>query len=124
MTMMRQLTVSLALIMAASLAFADAEVYLGVRTDGQAGTGTAIDPLDAGTHEKFDRLFAGFGSNTGIHLGPGTYHTKGAASFSVKPYWKIRGAGYGVTRIIQDLTGQIGCTVFRGRADGVEITAM
>jgi hypothetical protein len=41
--------------------------------------------------------------------------------FEVKPYWKIRGAGYEVTRIIQDNAKQIGCTVFRGRADGVEI---
>ena len=39
----------------------------------------------------------------------------------MKPYWKIHGAGYEVTKIIQDRTGKIDCTVFCGRADGVEI---
>ena len=102
-------------------AFAEAEVYLAGRADGQAGAGTAADPFNAGTQDRFDALFAGFGSNTAVHLGPGTYHTKGAASFSVKPYWKIRGAGYEVTRIIQDGIGKIHCAVFAGRADGVEI---
>jgi hypothetical protein len=105
----------------ATVAAADSEVWLSARTDGGAGAGTAVDPFNAGTQESFDRLFASFGSNTAIHLGPGTYHTKGRASFDVKPYWKIRGTGYEVTRIIQDLTGQIHCTVFHGGADGVEI---
>ena len=108
-------------MMAAKTVFADAEVYLAVRTDGKDGAGTATDPFNASTQAKFDALFAHFGPNTAIHLGPGTYHTKGAASFSVKPYWKIRGAGYEVTRIIQDRVGVISCTVFRGTADGVEI---
>jgi hypothetical protein len=96
-------------------------VYLSVRTDGHEGTGAIMDPYNASTQEKFDALFKSFGPNTAIHLGPGTYHTRGAAIFEVKPYWKIRGAGYEVTRIIQDNAKQIGCTVFAGRADGVEI---
>jgi hypothetical protein len=99
----------------------DREVYLAVRTDSKAGTGTVCDPFDASTQQKFDAIFASFGASTAIHLGPGTYHTKGVASFSVKPYWKIHGAGLGVTRIIQDFTGQIHCTVFDAHADGVEI---
>lgn len=99
----------------------DREVYLSVRTDGHEGTGAVMDPYNASTQEKFDSLFKSFGPNTAIHLGPGTYHTRGAAVFEVKPYWKIRGAGYEVTRIIQDNARQIGCTVFAGRADGVEI---
>jgi hypothetical protein len=105
----------------AATAAADSEVWLSARTDGKAGTGTAVDPFNASTQDAFDRLFAGFGSNTAIHLGPGTYHTKGRLSFEVKSYWKIRGAGYEVTRIIQDRTDKIHCTVFCGRAEGVEI---
>jgi len=92
-----------------------------VRTDGKDGAGTAADPFDAGTQVKFDALFKSFGSNTLIHLGPGTYHTKGAVGFGVKPYGKIRGSGYEVTRIIQDRSGVIHSTVFRGHADGAEI---
>ena len=121
---MRRLAFYLALattVLAAKTVFADAEVYLAARTDGKDGTGTATDPLNASTQAKFDALFAHFGPNTAIHLGPGTYHTKGVASFSVKPYWKIHGAGYEVTKIIQDRTGQVDCMVFCGRGDGVEI---
>jgi hypothetical protein len=118
---MHRLIWILAIVLGACVGWGDTEVYLGARADGREGTGTAADPFDAGTQKKFDRLFANFGSNTAIHLGPGTYHTKGAVSFSVKPYWKIRGAGYGVTRIIQDNAGRIHAQVFGGRADGVEI---
>ena len=89
---------------AVNVGFADTEVYLAARADGRDGAGTATDPFDAGSQEKFDQRFASFGSNTAIHLGPGTYHTKGRNSFEVKPYWKIRGAGYEVTRVIQDRT--------------------
>jgi hypothetical protein len=97
------------------------EVYLSSRADGLDGTGTAVDPLNASTQQRFDALFASFGPNMAIHLGPGTYHTQGFVKFQVKSYWKIRGAGYGVTRIIQDKTGGIYCIVFHGTADGVEI---
>ena len=106
---------------AAGAETATGEVYLWARADGKDGTGTQADPLNASTQEKFDALFKSFGPNTAIHLGPGTYHTKGVASFSVKPYWKIHGAGYEVTKIIQDNTKQIHCCVFGGRGDGVEI---
>jgi len=118
---MRRMVLMLIVALSACVGWGDAEVYLGVRTDGKDGAGTAVDPFDAGTQEKFDALFAGFEPGTVIHLGPGTYHTKGVASFSVKPYWKIRGAGYEVTRIIQDGAGRIHAQVFGGRADGVEI---
>ena len=102
----------------------DGEFYLSARTDGKDGTGTIIDPFNASTQPKFDALFAAFGPSTVIHLGPGTYHTKGGTMFQVKSYWKIHGAGYEVTRIIQDRTGKIGCQIFSGRADGVEIEDM
>ena len=121
---MRRFAFCLALttmVMAAKTVFADAEVYLAARTDGKDGAGTATDPLNASTQAKFDALFAHFAPNTAIHLGPGAYHTMGVASFAVKPYWKIHGAGYEVTKIIQDKAGKIACTVFRGTADGVEI---
>ena len=108
-------------VFTATYACADAEFYLSARADGKDGAGTAVDPFNAGSQQQFDTLFAGFGPNTVIHLGPGTYHTQGKARFSVQAGWKIRGAGYEVTRIVQDRTGKIGCTVFAGRADGVEI---
>ena len=102
----------------------DGEYYLSARTDGKDGAGTCIDPFNASTQPRFDALFAAFGPNTAIHLGPGTYHTKGGVMFQVKSYWKIHGVGYEVTRIVQDRTGQVGCCMFRGTADGVEIEDM
>ena len=119
---MRNIALFLALTsLSAATALAGSEVYVGIRTDGKNGSGTATDVFNANTQETFDALFAGFGPNTTIHLGPGAYHTKGQASFMVKPYWKIRGAGYEATKIIQDKIGKIGCIVFSGVADGVEI---
>ena len=45
--------------------------------DGQEGTGTAVDPLNASTQQRFDALFKSFGPAMAIHLGPGAYHTQG-----------------------------------------------
>ena len=110
----------LAVTMAANMAFADAEVYLAVRSDGKDGTGTAADPFDAGTQPKFDARFAGLGSNTAVHIGAGTFHTKGVASFTLHCNTKVRGAGMEVTKLILDGTGQSHACVFEG-AGGIEI---
>ncbi len=88
------------------------------RQDGHGHCLRPVRRLHAGQVRRDLRVA---GPAIAVHIGPGTYHTKGGASFEVKSFWKIHGAGYEVTRIIQDLTGKIGCCVFCGRADGVEI---
>jgi hypothetical protein len=52
-------------------------IYLAVRTDGIAGTGTASDPFDASTPDKYDQLLATFSQNTIFNYAPGTYQTTG-----------------------------------------------
>jgi hypothetical protein len=99
----------------------DREVYLAIRTDGKDGSGTAGAPFNAGTQARFDAILAGCGPNTSIHIGAGTFHTKGAEMFTLKANWKIRGAGYEVTRIIQDCSGKSHACVFRGDEGGNEI---
>jgi hypothetical protein len=106
--------------LAAATALADSEVYLAIRTDGKDGTGTAADPYEAGTQQKFDARFAGFGSNAAIHIGAGTFHTKGEASFTLKPNTKVRGAGMEVTKLILDCSGKSHACVFEGTG-GIEI---
>jgi len=68
-------------------------VYIAARTDGKQGTGTAADPFDGSTQQKFDGVLATLGPATTIHIGAGRFHTKGEASFKVQPDTKIRGAG-------------------------------
>ena len=70
--------------------------------DGKTGTVT-VRPVRRLPQAKFDAIFASLGREMRVHIGPGTYHTKGGASFEVKSFWKIHGAGYEVARIIQDL---------------------
>ena len=53
------------------------EVWIGVRGDGVAGTGTQSDPHDGSTQPKFDALMAAIPPNNAIHLGPGTFITQG-----------------------------------------------
>ena len=52
-------------------------IYLAVRTDGIAGTGTASDPFDASTAAKYDQLLATYSQNTIFNYAPGTYQTRG-----------------------------------------------
>ncbi len=75
------------------------EVWIALRDDGRAGTGTAEDPFDGSTHTKFDALMAGFGTYTTIHLEPGTFETNGWPAFDVKTGWRILGAGRDLTTI-------------------------
>lgn len=97
------------------------EVYLAFRTDGQAGKGTATDPLDVSTAAKFDAAFAAIKPASAVHLGPGTFHTRGTAVFTIKANTKIHGSGMEVTKIIQDNSGQSHATVFEGNDGGYEI---
>jgi hypothetical protein len=80
-----------------------AEVWIAVRTDGVAGSGTENDPYDGSTQVKFDNLmgmtFQGL-TNMLIHLGPGTFQTLGfPTAGGWWPYsgWKITGSGMEVT---------------------------
>jgi hypothetical protein len=52
-------------------------IYLAVRTDGIAGTGTAANPFDASTPAKYDQLLAAHSQNTIFNYAPGTYQTTG-----------------------------------------------
>jgi hypothetical protein len=78
------------------------EIWISVRTDGNAGTGTADDPFDGSTELKFDALLQSLPANTTIHLLPGLFLTGGGGrtdghGFGVKSGWKILGAGTGNT---------------------------
>lgn len=79
-------------------------VWLSIRTDGHAGTGTAEDPYDA-SGTNFDTLLgnaAKLPANTNIQLAPGTYTVTPVNPFvnpNVLPGWKIFGAGVDVTTI-------------------------
>jgi hypothetical protein len=53
------------------------ELWIALRTDGAAGSGTAEDPLDGSTQPKFDALMQSLASGSVVHLGAGTYLTKG-----------------------------------------------
>ena len=44
------------------------EVWVALRADGQAGTGTVTDPFDAGSVDKFNGLFDKFANDYGEHL--------------------------------------------------------
>src|SRR5205814_1055697 len=45
-------------------------VWIALRTDGVAGTGTQNYPFDGSTATKFDALMGGFSANTRVNLGP------------------------------------------------------
>lgn len=93
----------------------DKQIWIAVRTDGLAGTGTAADPFD-GSGDKFDALMIALNKarqkNITIHLGPGTFRTCGAddwrnlsdwrdryTGWRMDEGWKLIGAGMGNTTI-------------------------
>jgi len=90
---MQRFAFLLILVAWAHSALAESEVYISARSDGQAGTGAAADPFNGSTQEKFDGVLAKLGPGTTIHVGAGTFHTKGEASFKLQPNTKIRGTG-------------------------------
>src|SRR2546423_2684242 len=82
------------------------DVWIAMRTDGVAGTGTESDPYDGSTQVKFDALMNSFASYTTILLGPGTVETRGYSDVALNgghPTWqpkagmKILGSGIDVT---------------------------
>jgi hypothetical protein len=81
------------------------EVWIAVRTDGVAGSGTQLDPFDGSTMSKFDALMSSIAPNTGINLGPGTFRTSVTKPWSIRSGWVIAGAG------LYDTTVQLGGNV-------------
>ena len=65
------------------------DVWIAVRTDGVAGTGTHNDPYDGSTQAKFDAVMNGMANNTCVHLGPGTFQTHGYAD-GVSGGWRAK----------------------------------
>src|SRR5271165_2083154 len=53
------------------------DIYLAIRTDGAVGSGTADDPFDASTPERYGGLLGTYFRNTVFHYAPGTYKTNG-----------------------------------------------
>jgi len=109
------------------------DIYLAVRTDGAAGSGTADDPFDASTPEKYDGLLGTYFRNTIFHYAPGTYRTTGyhfRLLQSAGPNCKHYGAGIDKT-IIQlvgasdpSTDGIIFASDFDAVADGFEVQDM
>ena len=99
-------------------------IYIGFRTDGLAGSGTASDPFDGSTAQKFDTILRGYTRDPGagvpsvdhliVCIGQGNFETEGAydyviniphgapnpnsnRGFALGPYWHIHGSGTGST---------------------------
>jgi len=84
------------------------EAWIAKRTDGIAGSGTFNDPWDGSTTTRLDSILSQLPGNAPmmIHLGPGTFTTKGYTDDpTVTPGWEIKaglkivGAGIGVTTL-------------------------
>jgi hypothetical protein len=75
------------------------EVWVAVRTDGQAGSGSESDPYDGSTMDKFDAMMGDNSKTppyTTIHLGPGTFRSSASDQnhkWQVKAGWVVEGAG-------------------------------
>ena len=78
------------------------EVWISIRTDNQAGSGTLADPFN-GSNTRFDeRLHALSANNTTnihLHLLPGVFETQGTLMWSPRSGWKIQGAGMLLTTV-------------------------
>lgn len=73
------------------------DIWIGLRTDGQAGEGTLASPFN-GSGEGFDAKLRELCVTSAvthivIHLLPGTYHTRGYPHWFPRAGWKIQGAG-------------------------------
>ena len=77
------------------------EVWIALRADGEAGTGSVTDPFDGSSVARLNGLFDTFrhefGENLVVHFGPGTFY--GSHRWEPMDNWKIRGAGIDVTII-------------------------
>jgi len=81
-------------------------IYLAVRHDGIAGTGTASNPFDASTAAKYDLLLATHSQNTIFNYAPGTYQTTGWRSRTRKSAGtNCQHLGAGVDQTVIQLVG-------------------
>lgn len=71
------------------------EIWIAVRTDGQRGSGTQMDPYDGSRQDKFDSLmwYLQWTPNLTINLGPGVFRTSVGKYWTIAPGWLLRGAG-------------------------------
>src|SRR5438445_1951431 len=80
------------------------EVWIAARTDGVGGSGSASDPYDGSTADRFDAIMSTkIPENMKINLGPGVFETRGGRSgysgWRPKNGWKIVGSGMGLTTL-------------------------
>lgn len=81
------------------------EVWLAIRTDGAAGSGTQDNPYNVSTAERFDEIMREIvEENTVIHIGPGVFRTAGFGLGT--PRWRpksgqtIIGSGISTTTLL------------------------
>jgi len=74
-------------------------VYISIRTDGQVGTGTILDPYDGSTSDRFDSIMTAIPEYTQVFLGAGTFPTRGTYSniSSVVTSIAVTNGGHGYT---------------------------
>jgi hypothetical protein len=106
------------------------DLYVAVRADGKSGQGTADDPMDASTPEKFDAILARHNADFTFHYAAGTYQTHGyrfQERETANPGCRHLGAGIGKT-VIQLVAasdpakdGDIFQCDYNHRVDGFEI---
>jgi hypothetical protein len=108
-------------------------VWIGLRTDGNKGSGTQHDPFDGSTPEKFDALFRSLPSHTRINILPGVYLShgtgEGTGPLCFKPGWQLHGCGMASTIIrlipasfrINRKNAWLGPPLDYGMADDVEV---
>lgn len=78
------------------------EVWISIRTDTQAGSGTLADPWNgSGTRfdERLHELSANNRTNVYLHLLPGVFETQGTLAWNPRSGWKIQGASMLLTTV-------------------------
>jgi hypothetical protein len=87
-------------------------VYIAIRTDGVAGSGTKSDPFDGSSASKVFGILKALPSNTHLNFGRGTYQidVTDASKGFIKSGWKVRGAGEYLTTI--QLSGSVAQIAF------------
>lgn len=98
------------------------EIWIALRTDGLAGSGTITDPYDGSTQPKFDAVMATVVTGTRIHLSPGTFHSN--FSWRLQASTWLQGAGRNITTILNAgaYQGGPGITNAYPNADGVTVS--
>jgi hypothetical protein len=106
------------------------DVYLAIRHDGRSGSGSAEDPFDASTADKYDKLLATYSQNTIFRYAVGTYQTTGFRSRTRKSAGtNCQHYGAGVDKTVIQLVGAAGPTQdgiifgcdYDATADGFEL---